>query len=272
MSLIVDISDVLLELGLSASVTDEERGLVQAAIHKASGAIIRHLKYDPEIKLHTEYYPSMDFSLRARDFVWEVDDSNAFIRRLAEAASDELQVQHIPVRVTDEDGNNAIDLRIDFDGRSGTRSGSFATSTLKIEGSDFWPNYDLEDSNSRRVCRDGIIRSHGRWPSVAGSVKIIYVGGYTKTELRGQDSVIDASPIYDAVVDESVRRVMKAFSRRKRATVGFTGPFESESLGDYKYKTNTKILESLVGTSWDLLPETQGKLTEFINMGWGIAA
>jgi len=114
MSLIVDISDVLLELGLSDSVTDEERGIVQAAIHKASGSIIRHLKYDPEIKVHTNYLPNMDFSLRSRDFIWEVDDNNAFVRRLAEAASNELQVQHIPVRATDEDGDNVIDSRIAF--------------------------------------------------------------------------------------------------------------------------------------------------------------
>ena len=269
MSLIVDISEVLLVLGLSESVTEEERAIVQASIVSASGAVQRHLKYDPVQKVHTEFYPSMDFSLRSRNAVWEVDNNQAFQRRIAEAASDELQVQHIPVRETDEDGNNPIEVRIDFDARSGTKTNAFANETIKVQGTDYWPNYDTVDSNSISVCRDGIIRSFGRWPSVAGSVKIVYVAGYTRTELHGQDSVIDASPIMDSVVDEAVRRVQKAYSRRKKSGVGFTGPFESERLGDYSYKLNTKTMETLIGGNWDLLPETIMKLNDFIHYGVG---
>ena len=270
MSLIVDPSEIYLELGLSSSVTDEERGLVQAAIQKASGAVIRYLKYDPEQKIQTEYLPHQDFSLRSRDFVWETTDTDAFIRRLATAATNELQVTHIPVRETDENGDNPIVLNIDFDGRSGTRSGAFGADTLKIEGDDFWPNYDSEDSNAIKFCGDGIIRSLGRWPSVSGSVKIVYVGGFTRTELHGQDSVVDASPLFDVVVDETVRRVLKAFNRRKRAGVGFTGPFLSERLGDYSYRMNTKILETLIGSSWDLTPENRENLNDYVKYDLGV--
>lgn len=270
MSLIVDISEVLLVLGLSDSVTDEERAITQASLIAASGAVSRYLHYDPQQKVHTEYLPNIDFSLRARDAIWETTNNEAFIRRITEAASNELQVTHLPIRETDEDGNNPIDLRITFDGRSGTRSGSFAAADQKVEGDDFWPNYESEDSNGIKVCRDGIIRSEGRWPSVAGSVKLVYVAGYTRMELHGQDTVIDASPIYDSVIDESVRRVMKAFSRRKKAGAGFTGPFKKERLGDYMYETNDTILESLVGTSWDILPETRDKLAEFCSYSLGV--
>jgi len=270
MSKIVDISEILLELGLSASVTEEERAIVQASLVKAEGAILRYLHYDPVQKVHTEYLPAMDFALRSRDFVWEADDNNAFVRSLASAATNQLQVRHLPIRRTDEDGNNRIDLRITFDGRFGEQAGSFSVADQKIEGVDYWPVYDLEDSNGIRTCRDGIIRSIGRWPSVSGSVKIVYVAGYTRTELHGQDSIIDASPIYDAVIDETVRRVQKAYSRRKRAIAGFAGAFKSESLGDYKYVLDTKVLENLVGGSWDLLPETREKLNEFCNYSLGV--
>src|SRR5690606_32970226 len=100
--------------------------------------------------------------------------------------SSELQLTHLPIREFDENGENGIDLRIDYDARSGTRSGSFAVDTKKEEGIDFWPNYDAHDVVGRRICTDGIIRSEGRWPSVSGSIKVIYVAGYTSDEFRGQ--------------------------------------------------------------------------------------
>lgn len=267
---IADISEILLLLGLSGTVTEEERAIAQESLRYATGGVIRHLKYDPVQKVHTNYFPQMDFSLRRDRAIWEADDNNAFLRRLAEAATNELQVQHIPIRETDENGNNLIDLRIDFDGRSGTRTGSFGVDKKQIEGDDFWPNYDAQDSNGIRICRDGIIRAEGRWPAVANSVKIVYVGGYTPSELHGQDSLTDASPILDAVLDEAVRRFLKAFSRQKTAAAGFTGPFKSERLGDYKYDIDTDISAKLIGGSFDILPETASKLMDFVNHSIGV--
>jgi len=273
MARIVDSSQVILMLGLSASITEEERAMIQSVITMAEGSVRRHLQYDPVMALRTEYYPQADFTLTGRQAVWEVDTNDAFLRRLSEVAVDELQVRHLPVRELDEDGNNAIDLRIDFDARSGTKSGSFAAATQKTEGEDFYPNYDLQDSNSRKVCRDGIIRSQGRWPSVAGSVRITYVGGYTDAELNGQDANIDASPIMEAVLDESIRRMQKAISRQKKTSVGFVGgPFSSETLGDYSYSLDTAILTTLIGSTWDIMPETAIKLQDFVNYGFAMAS
>src|SRR5690606_18761523 len=111
-----------------------------------------------------------------------VDNNQAFIRRLNDSAVDELQVQHLPIRYRDKDGSNAIDLRIDYDGRGGTRSGAFAANTQQTEGVDFWPNYDAQDSSGYQLCRDGVIRSEGRWPNQPGSVRITYTAGYTAEE------------------------------------------------------------------------------------------
>jgi len=270
MSSIVDISELLLELGLSGTVTEEERAIAQTSLTKAEGAIKRFLKYDPVQRVRTEYYPQFDFSQKNRRGVWEADDNQAFIRRLSEAASDELQVHHMPIRETDADGNNAIDLRVDFDARSGTRPNSFGADTVREEGTEFWPNYDSQDSNGIRICKDGIIRSIGRWPSVAQSVKIVYVAGYSTSELHGQDSLIDASPILESVLDEAQRRFLKAHSRFKKSKAGFTGPFKSEKLGDYAYSLDTDILAKLVGGSFDILPETREKLNDFIPYHLGV--
>ena len=45
---------------------------------------------------------------------------------------------------------------------------------------------------------------------------------------------------------------------------------EMEREGDYTYKRNAKITEQLVGTSWDILPETAEKLEYFIRMDQGV--
>lgn len=265
MARIADISDLLLELGLDDSATDNERALAGLCLTKAEGAVRRYLKYDPVQAERTEYYPNTDFTLQGRATVWETEGDEAFVRRLSDSAVDELQLRHIPIR-------SISSLKIDYDGRSGTRSGSFDDATEKTEGIDYWPNYDMVDSASNEVCGDGIIRSEGRWPNVPGSVKIVYTAGYTQAELRGQDDVIDASPIWDAVIDEAARRFIKAKQRSKRKLAGFSGPMSSESLGDYSYSIDTKILDKLAGSSTDILPETAHKLEDFINYGWLLAS
>jgi len=268
MGKIVDVSEALLELGLSDSATDEERALINSAITKAEGAVRRHLHYDPVQRSRTEFYPQTDRDLLNRAAVFEVEGSQAVLRKLASAATEELQVQHIPIR-------SITTLSIDLNGRSGTTQDAFPATSLKTEGTDFWPNYDGFDGadTPAQICRDGILRSFGRWPNTPGTVKIVYVAGYTSAELHGQNDVVDASPIVDAVIDEVVRRARKAFVNFKKTGAGFVaGPFSSEKLGDYSYNIDTSVLNRLFGGVWDLLPETQAKLSEFVNYGWSISS
>lgn len=266
MGSIIDVSEILLELGLSASVTDEERAVVNSAIADAEGAVRRHLKYDPVQRSRTEFYPQADLSAQSRGSTWEVDDGQAVLRQYASAAFDELQVQHIPIR-------SITDLRIDLDGRSGTRSGGFPATAVRTEGVDFSPNYDGWDSGDNGICRDGIIRSMGRWPLSPGTVRIVYVAGYTTDELHGQDAAVEARPIVDAVKDEAIRRVRKKYALMKQAGVGWAaGPLRGERLGDYSYTTDGAALAASVGGMWDILPETAMKLSEFVNVGWVLAS
>jgi len=273
MAKIADISDVLLMLGLSSGPTEEQRALAQFSINAAEAAVARYLKYHPALAQRTEFYPNMEKSTSSREGVWETNDQEAFIRQLSEAATSELQVSNIPIRASDELGANPIDLRIDYDGRAGTRSGAFAVETKKVEGVDFWPNYNAIDANGYSVCMDGLVRSEGRWPTTAGAVKIVYMAGYTQDEFRGNGGNIDAYPIYEAVVDESVRRVKKILTRAFRYGAGLgVGPLTSENLGDYSYSADTATLQKLVGTDADLLQETQIKLQEFVNWGAALAS
>jgi len=258
---IADISEVMLALGLSDTATDEERAIANEALKRAEASIAKYIKYDPVQATRTEYYPRMNFRLAGESQVWEADANTAYLSHLAEGASSMLQLANIPIR-------SITSLNVDYDGRFGAKSGSFGVGTAWTEGDDFWPGYDLTDSDGNSVCLDGIIRTEGRWPAIAGSVKVVYVAGYTDAELHGQDSVIDASPILEAVIDESVRRVKKIYSRMKSSSVSFeTGLKTSEKLGEYSYETDSNSAQTLVGGQQDMTNETKMKLEEFVHYG-----
>ncbi len=264
MGRIVDIAEVLLELGLSSTVTDEERAVTTAAIARGESAVKRYLRYDPTQVARTEFYPRANMGRTSAQGVWEANENQAYFRQVSEASTAELQVQHIPIR-----SSPAVILYIDYNARSGTQSGAFAAETLKVEGTDFWPNYDGEDSSGNSICRDGIIRSFGLWPVESGSVKLVYTAGYSDEELHGQDAIVDAGSIVDAVIGEAARRAKKVFVNKKSASAGWlAGPLQSESFGAYSYSVDTAALNRLFGSSMDLLPDTQHKLSEFVNMAF----
>ena len=262
MGKIVKDDEVLLELGLATSATSADRGVVAAAINYAEGAVRRYLRYDPVQLQRTEFYPSMNFGNSSQGSVWESEGNIAYQRQIAAAATDELQIRHLPIR-------SVSSLRVDYDGRSGTRAGSFAVATERIEGEFFWPNYDSVDSSGHGVCMDGIIKSLGRWPTTPGTVKIVYTAGYTDEEFRGSEIVIDATPIWAAIVGESVRKAKSIFVNQKQTGAGFVGGvMTSERLGDYSYTIDASLAKALFGSSWDLMGQTKEMLSSFVN--WGI--
>jgi len=261
MGKIVDISEVILELGLSSSITEEERAVIYSSITRAEGSVKRFLCYDPIRLTRTEYYPQQT-SFHSGYAVWETDEIKAYMRHISNASTNELQVKHIPIR-------SITGLYIDYDGRSGAKSGAFAVSTLKTEGTDFWPNYDGLDSSNNKICRDGIIKSVGAWPTESGSVKITYIAGYTDAELHGQDNIVDASPIATAVIDEAVIRAKKALMWQKKNGIGFIpGVVTGEKMGDYSYTIDTAMAQKLFGGQWDLSGSSVMLLQPFVH--WGI--
>ena len=254
-------SEVLLECGLSASVTDEERALVNQAITKAEGAVKRHLHYNPVQATRTEYYPQQNLNRQNKFARWESEGNQAILRRTPEVATSELQLLHLPVR-------SITTVHVDFDGRSGTASGAFGDDTLKAEGTDFWANYDMEDSDGEKVCMDGILRSIGAWPVTPGTVKVVYVAGYTEAEFHGQDTSIDVTPIWEAALNEACMRLRKALSLKKKTGVGFVaGSVTSEKLGDYAYTLGSSPLsmEKAIGGSSSLSMESRSLLAPYIH-------
>jgi hypothetical protein len=263
MGTIIDPSEVILELGLSSAITEEERAIVNSAITRTEGAIKRYLQYDPVQRTRTEYYPRQDFDHQSRASIFEVQGSVAVLRRVAEPATSELQTQHIPIR-------SITSLRVDLDGRSGQSSGAFPADSEKTEGTDFWANYDGQDSSNADICRDGIIRSFGLWPVTPGTVRIVYVAGYTAAELHGQDAIVDASTIVDAAIEEAARRAKRIISGQKTTTGFIPGVLTGEKLGDYSYTIDTSTAKEDFSGKNDLLESSKEKLEDFVNWGWTV--
>lgn len=268
---IVDVSIVLRELGISGTATADEQATAALALKRAEGAVKRHLRYDPQYAERTEYYPQQSYDSRERQSVWEVQGNQAVLRNVARATMDELIMWHIPIR-------SVASLYIDYDGRSGSSSGAFSAEMEKVEGTDFWPNWDSQDSSGNKVCMDGILRSIGNWPTTPGTVKVTYTAGYTSAELQGTDSKIDATPIYGAILTEALRMAIGIFSAQKRATGGGTGwtagAVQSERLGDYSYSLGNasggSASSTMYGGLFGLMPSTKETLTDFIHYGWAL--
>lgn len=268
MGQIVDISQALLELGV-ANATADERAVIDRAITGAEGAIIRHLGYDPAQRSRTEIYPGGEMLRRYWGTgMWDSNQSGtqAIFWSRNRIFSD-LQVQHLPIR-------SVTNLWVNVDGRA--TSARFTSDHLKTaasasEGGDYWVNFELEDSAGASVCRDGLIRSHGLWPLEPGSVKIQYTAGYDSDELQGVDTILNARPIVDAILNETVRRAKKVFLNRKQTAAGWVpGAISSERLGDYQYTIGgtANAVDSNFAGAADLLPETIQMLADFVNWGW----
>jgi len=259
---ILDISEPLLSLGLSGTVTETERAIVQDAMLSAEGAVKRFLHYDPARSERTEYYPRQDIAASIREGVWEASGDKAVLRRVAEAATNLLVLNHIPIR-------SITGLYIDYDGKAGSSSGAFAADTLKTEGSDYWANWDQVDADGSRLCRDGILNSIGLWPTTPGTIKVVYTAGYSAAELRGTASgVVNARPVFEALLEETCRRVRRTFALQKKTGAGWVaGGFTSERLGDYSYSIDgASAQQTLIGG--DLSSSSKSILSDFVHWGW----
>jgi hypothetical protein len=142
---------------------------------------------------------------------------------------------------------------------------------------DYWGNYDTVDDSGARVAHDGILKSLGGWPVETGSIKITYWGGYTCDELRGDATVLDASPIFETALYETVRRVKETFIiNQKKSGIGFLpGVLESERLGDYSYKIGgagggNTTADRNYGNTRAFTSQSREALESFVNYGWPV--
>lgn len=224
--MIVTEAELRVVLGLASSITEEERAVLMLVHRESEQAVRKFLGYDPEQAERTVFLPRGD-DLSVQYGTWDVNSTHAVFD--ADGGTDELIAPHLPIR-------SISSLKVDRDGRFGTRSGSFGASTAWTEGVDFYPMYEMEG-----ICRSGIIKAQTSWPVVAGSVKLVYTAGLSADELSGNTTnrLVDGSGIAQAVKLTAGRAMEVYMTKRKRGRAGWIGGnVTSESLGDYSYSVD----------------------------------
>tara|TARA_Y100000004_G_scaffold196402_1_gene266307 strand:- start:9308 stop:10123 length:816 start_codon:yes stop_codon:yes gene_type:complete len=262
----------LIELNIPDPTT-LERAIVVESIKYAYGAIKQYLHYDPVLRSHTQYYRNQHLRNDSLSYWWNSSATDAFMEFSAVNRSDELQLQHLPLRNAGTESAQDPVVYVDALGRNGTVAGSFTD--LLVEGTDYWGDYDVEDDNGAKVANDGILRGY-RWNTEPGGIKIIYWAGYSPAELYGHANVLDATPIMSAMLIETVRRFKQAvlMSGKKSATGFSLGMITQERLGDYSYSIGATSAGSLVdrnfGNRNSITQESANLLESFVNHGWSM--
>lgn len=253
-------------LGLTSSISDDERAMLALVLPGAESAVKRSLKYDPEQRVHDQHYPLHDQRVDV-DAIWDKSDDTAY-RVTGNQSSETLQLQHIPIR-------SITTIHQNEDGRFGQNS-QFDADDLLTAGTDYW--LEAEEDN---LCMSGMVYSHGTWATTPGSIKVVYRAGYSPNELRGvadsaqtvdNDGVItnvgvDGSGILRAVLLTGVKAMNTWAQNKKKTLAGFTaGPLSSEKMGDYSYSAANALAMS--GMQISVPAEAEQELEPYRN--WGL--
>jgi hypothetical protein len=262
--MIVDPAEIRVALGIDSTISDDERALLTLTHVLAEGAVRRFIKYDPEQAARTQYYPRVEPRAQGSGGVWGSNGTTASFE--SSGGHDVLQLENLPLR-----SNTVIRIWEDTDARHNTQSGAFGTGTELTIGSDFAPEYDLEDSDGNDVATTGMVRRIGSWPTARGSIKVTYTAGYTAAELSGYDSNLDASALKLATLEAAVL-AFKRFQAQRKTVRGFLpGNLKSERLGDYNYtlggSADTVAGAAAYGFAVNLTGSQKGLLQEFRNYG-----
>jgi len=268
---IANADDIKLLLGLSASITDEEQAFISLIHPLAEGLVRQYLKYDPEQKTHTEYFPR---HLRSggpgygQEGRWSVSGSRAIWESL-DSSDSTLQLTHLPLRLI-------TTVHVDTSALHGDSDNAFDVDTMWTHGTDYYGDWDQAD-----VGYSGQLYSYGSWPSEPGTVKVVYRAGYSPAELLGtatEDAVVgdvittagvDGSGITRAVHITVISQFIKGMALRKKDSVGFTpGVITSERLGDYSYTLGEGIFGA-AGLAASIPDEAKEQLEAYRH--WGLA-
>ena len=226
---IVDIADVLSFVGMAATASDAQIGLLQVTKMRAEAALRRFLGSSVVQTTYTHFLPDVDLI--------HLQDGRAYLGQV-------LKLPETPVR-------SITSLYVDHGGRFGQGPSAFPVSSEYEVGEDFY----LE-SNQLGLCRTGnVIRVNGEWSAEPGSIKIVYIAGWSQDELRGAvtDPNLDASPIQLAALQlvSSVYNEML----NTQANGGAPGAIKAERLDDYSVEYDTDGDKELIVPSYirDLL-------------------
>lgn len=254
MTTIASEAEARVALGLMSTITDEERAILNLLLPAAEDAVIGHLGYDPVQRVATEYYPRQDpgGGYITGGSLWDVDAGHR-VAQMYQAGGTAtlyptLQLERLPLR-------SITDLWIDYDGKHGQASGAFPESSKKVQGQDYWGEFDQANYGPT-----GCIFSASAWPREPGTVKVTYRAGYSPDELAGRASStstesdgtintarVNASAIKRACLMTLTTAMQKWAAQKKQETGWVPGGLSSEKLGDYSYSVGGASAATIAG-------------------------
>lgn len=222
-------------------------------------AIKQFLRWNPVYTSYTEYYPKGEPGGADDEFV---ENYGSIPRRGGVGDTLQLQqkfVRKTPMRVFEQSGawfGQATDA--DFDANELT----------------YGEQWVLElDDESGMVSRSGKIIRVGRqqWPKSRGSVKVVYVAGFSDNEFKGTtggDDYTDASDIRLAVLNTLGKCYNEAKMHQYRQSTGRPGGLvASESIPGYSYSMPADVAMAMAGNLRVLTPLAMDLLQPYRRYG-----
>lgn len=223
---IVSLGEVLSYLGYGTTGTDAIVGQLQSLKRKAEAAVRKFMGCGVRRATYTHYLPRGNpFDLRNSAKLLSQD---GWSQRRTYLGPDIVLPQY-PVR-------SITSIHEEENGNFGQTSGAFGSDALLTEGTDYtWP-IDAEGFSKVGM----VYRLDQQWLAEPGSIKVVYVAGWTKHELHGDtdEEIKDASPIQQAVL-RTIREYWSDKQQAEAGADGAPGPIKAESLADYSVQYDT---------------------------------
>ena len=170
---IIDLGEAKAVIGRATTCTDRDNELINLLLPMAEANLEKYLNFVVVQKTFTEFYPH-DEELSVYD-----DDDDDLVYVGDKVYVDRggvrgrlLNLNNVPVR-------SITSVNEDAEGFFGQVAGSFAASTLLTSGTDYY--LALQESG---ISWSGALwRRAANWPVQLGSIKVVYVAGFTAAEL-----------------------------------------------------------------------------------------
>ena len=246
---IVDLSEIIIYLGLQATLVDADKGLLtmlKTHVENDARRYVRHNITQP-VNDYVEFHPRMDRTRFGAEIIELSGDVVSF--QQASIGGNIIQLDHIYVR-------SITEVREDFDGYFGSEANDFPAGSVLTEGTDYYMRVE-ERIGSTDLNKTGhLIRRSGNWPSRAGTVKVTYNAGFTAAELDSE-----YTDIKFAIIEEVASRFKK--SKTMGGIEAGGGPLRSFSIGgEITVAFDTSTDATKTGQS-GLLRETERRLFKY---------
>ena len=243
-------AEVLTILGLTASPTAAQLGLVTLLHPLAERAVKDLVGYEVESGTYTELYPLRDYGGANTDLFVTVSGDSVYLSS-GRAENQVLQLLQLPVR-------SITEVREDLGAMGGQASGAFPASTVLTAGTDYY--LDIDESGLSRTGH--LYRIGAGWPQEARTVKVTYTAGYTASELDNRYAAFRT-----AVLLTMQASYTAAIARQAMTEAGAAGPLIAERLDDWSATYANPSFTGSAGSDLIVMPgEAKRMLMPFLKV------